>query len=589
MQYPVASPHIGPKEREYVLDCLDAQWISSSGTYITTFEEQFARMFGPGRCVATGNGTVALDLAMNSLGIKDGDEVIVPNFTFAGTVSPIYRAHGIPVFIPPGSRSWNMDPACLEALITTRTKAVAVVHLYGVPCNMSAIMELAQKYNLLVIEDCAEALGAKINGQFVGTFGDVACYSFFGNKVLTTGEGGMCMTQSEKVYEKLRLYRDHGMKTHERYWHRVIGYNGRMTNLQAAIGCGQLEHVQSMIARRNEIHKIYQATFSTREYFLKLDVPQSAEAVNWLESPVLLDKRSLDRDLLITQLKAEGIDSRPFFYPMSNMPAFSRYGIVDPLSNYYASHGLNLPTYTSMTDDDVAHVAQKTVEILDRQDRKGSGVTIPFKTPAPEDGPVLLDVSVIFTHQPVNEDAVERIGLVRRQLVAAGLEYEILLFTTAAANPMHAAIQEKFGMDSRVRLTCTARHEAAAGSSLGGYWSQARGRHILVLNASASGLMQVSEVMKMAVHYDLVKVSRFLPGASDMGISPLLRLQNHCRGLLLGLPAMDLSNECFCMSMDALKALDAQSIFNDNSDYLPKLLRNAVRQRLRILELPAKG
>lgn len=381
MRFPVANPVLGKSELKYLQKCLDSNWISSSGALIAQFEEKFAEAFGPGKAVATNSGTMALDLAFHSLELSPGDEVIVPDFTFAGSVSPVCRAQAVPVYCPPAKEHWNMDLNALEPLINSRTKAILAVHLYGQPCDMVKVMQIAKKYDLKVIEDCAEALGAKVNGQKVGTFGDIACFSFFANKVLTTGEGGLCLTRSEEWLEKLLLYRDHGMLPNERYWHRVIGFNGRMTNLQAAVGCGQLESVHEMIEKRKQIHCWYQDVFSDESYFFPIKKGDHIEDVNWLESPVLRPECSLNRDQLCEELLKEGIDTRPFFYPLSSMPAYDKFGTTHANALFFSSHGFNLPTYTSLSKKDVHWIAKKVVELLSLQYKEGSGVTCRLKIP----------------------------------------------------------------------------------------------------------------------------------------------------------------------------------------------------------------
>jgi len=230
---PLISPDLTGNELEYIMEAFLSTWISSSGEYIKKFEKMFADFSECEHGVAVSNGTVALHLALMALGLKKGDEVIVPDLTFAATINAVLHAQATPVIVDIERDSWCIDPKEIEKAITARTKAIIPVHLYGQPCDMDAIMAIANKSHLFVLEDCAEAHGARFDGKKVGSFGDVGCFSFFGNKIMTTGEGGMCVTNSKQLDEKMRILRDHGMSKTKKYWHEVIGYNYRITNLQA--------------------------------------------------------------------------------------------------------------------------------------------------------------------------------------------------------------------------------------------------------------------------------------------------------------------------------------------------------------------
>ena len=241
--FPISNIDLNGNELLYVTEAIKSTWISSSGKFITQFESMFAEFCSTNHAVATSNGTTALHLAIESLNIGSGDEVIVPSLTFAATANAILHSGATPVFVDSLNYHWNIDPEKISGAITPKTKAILAVHLYGHPCDMTQIMKIAKKYNLFVIEDCAEATGATINGEKVGSIGDIGCFSFFGNKIITTGEGGMCITNNADLNERMRLLRDHGMDKSKKYWHTEIGYNYRMTNLNAAIGVAQMEQI----------------------------------------------------------------------------------------------------------------------------------------------------------------------------------------------------------------------------------------------------------------------------------------------------------------------------------------------------------
>ena len=236
-KYPVYQPSIGKKEKQNVLECLESTWISSKGKFISQFENSFSEFIGVKHSVAVCNGTVALHVALLALGIGEGDEVIVPSFTYIASVNAIKYTAAKPVFIDSDFKTWQLDPTKIEENISGKTKAILVVHLYGQPCEMDTISAIAKKHNLFIIEDCAEAFGSLYNGKHVGTFGDISTFSFFGNKTITTGEGGMVVTNNSSLYEKSVHLKGQGLAKNREYYHDIIGYNYRMTNICAAIGC----------------------------------------------------------------------------------------------------------------------------------------------------------------------------------------------------------------------------------------------------------------------------------------------------------------------------------------------------------------
>ena len=270
--FPVAIPNLNGNEFKYLTDAFMSTWISSSGEYIGRFENEFSSYSDCTHGVACSNGTVAIHLALIALGIGEGDEVIVPDLTFAATINTVLHANATPVIVDVEENSWCIDPKEIEKAITPKTKAIIPVHIYGQACEMDAIMKIAKKYNLKVIEDCAEAHGAMFGGKKVGSFGDIGCFSFYGNKVITTGEGGMCVTNSPELDEKMRVLRDHGMSKTKRYWHDVIGYNYRMTNLQAAIGLAQLERIEEIHKNRKMYEENYKEILDSKNFTFQQDI-----------------------------------------------------------------------------------------------------------------------------------------------------------------------------------------------------------------------------------------------------------------------------------------------------------------------------
>lgn len=333
--FPVAIPHFSGNEFKYLTDAFLSTWISSSGEYIDKFEHSFSSYSDCKHGVCVSNGTVALHLALVTLGIKEGDEVIIPNLTFAATINTVLHANATPVIVDIDKESWNIDPHKIEAAITSKTKAIIPVHLYGYPCDMDPIMDIASKHNLYVIEDCAEAHGATYNGKKVGSFGDIGCFSFFGNKVITTGEGGMCVTNNNDLDEKMRVLRDHGMDKNKKYHHDVVGYNYRMTNLQAAIGLAQLERIDKIHNNRRKFENTYKEILNNTLFKFQKDTPKT-NRITWLVSILLND--SINRDEFMDSLKSKGIDARPFFYPLSSMKIYEKYAktampVSDAVSN----------------------------------------------------------------------------------------------------------------------------------------------------------------------------------------------------------------------------------------------------------------
>lgn len=357
---PVAVPHLSGNEKKYVMDCIDTTWISSNGKYISQFESSFANWINSKHALACANGTVALHLPLLALDVKAGDEVLIPTFTYIATANVVRYCGGTPVLVDCLPDTWNIDPVDMERKITPRTRGVIPVHLYGNPCDMGAIMSIAQKHNLFVVEDAAECHGAEFGGKKAGTFGDAGVFSFFGNKIITTGEGGMVVTDNDELAAKMRLFKGQGMDPNRRYWFPITGYNYRMTNIEAALGLAQLEHVEQHIAARYQIADWY-AEFlrGLDEYFVPQKPTPGAKNVWWMYSILLTSKSKMTRDELMAALAADGIETRPLFYPMHVMPAFYDANAGCPVSEDISARGLNLPTHALLTREDVEYICQR--------------------------------------------------------------------------------------------------------------------------------------------------------------------------------------------------------------------------------------
>ncbi len=362
MHMALAQPQLTGNEYKYLMDAFLSTWISSTGKYVTQFEENFSKYCGAKHGVAVSNGTAALHLALSALGIGKGDEVIVPDITFAATINAVIYTGAKPVIVDVEEDSWCMSPDALEKAITPNTKAVIPVHIYGQPCDMGRIREIAKKYQLYIVEDCAEAHGAKWNNRRVGSFGIISCFSFYGNKVITTGEGGMCITDSEELYEKMRILRDHGMSRKKKYYHEVVGFNYRMTNLQAAIGVAQLERIDDILDWRLQLEIQYRKRFSLINGVImqKADFSDRFK-ITWLVS-MLVDEEKRDRVLEV--LKENRIDARSFFIPLSEMELYKKYAEECKYSKKISRMGLNLPTTYEIREKDIETIANLIEAVL---------------------------------------------------------------------------------------------------------------------------------------------------------------------------------------------------------------------------------
>lgn len=363
---PLVQPSLGGNEAKYVNDCLATGWISSQGAYIDRFQSAFAAYMGGGDALCCSSGTTALHLALAALGIGPGDEVIVPDFTFGATANVVIHAGATPVFVDVDPVTWTMSPAAAAAAVTSRTKAIIPVHLYGHPCDMDPLLALACEHNLKIVEDCAEALGAEYKGRKVGTIGDVGCFSFFANKIITTGEGGMVTTADNALAAVMARLRDHGMAKDRRYWHLEAGFNYRMTNLQAALGLAQMEVVDRFLARRADLVARYDRSFAKIQGMTLPPRAPWAKNVNWLYT-ITIDEQvlGLTRDVLADKLKDRGIETRPVFFPLHPQPAY-RNAVAHPcpVTEDIARRGLSLPTGNEMTTEDAGKVCEAMTSVL---------------------------------------------------------------------------------------------------------------------------------------------------------------------------------------------------------------------------------
>lgn len=366
----LARPVLKGNEAKYVQECLKTGWISSQGKFVRKFEKSFARYCKVKYGVANSNGTVALHLALLALGIKAGDEVIVPDLTFVSPANAAIYVGARPVFVDVDKETWNIDTAKIEKAITSKTKAIIAVHLYGRPCQMRPILKLAKKHNLFIVEDCAEAHGAQYHGKKVGSFGDISCFSFYGNKIITTGEGGMCLTNDKKLAEKMRLFLNQSMDPKKKYWHNQIGFNYRLTSIQAAIGLAQLEKINWLLRKRTKIADLYDHFFKDVPGITVAKPEPNTKLVCWMYS-ILVDPRisGISRDQLMARLKKNNIETRPLFYPLHQMPPYKKYvkkGQTFKATEYLSARGLNLPSSSDLTREEISYVASSVIKMVKR-------------------------------------------------------------------------------------------------------------------------------------------------------------------------------------------------------------------------------
>jgi perosamine synthetase len=364
---PVCEPFLTGKELEYVGDCLKTNWISSAGNYIAEFEKGFAAYCGAKYGVVTTSGTTALHLALAALGIGKGDEVIIPTFTMAACAFSVIYTGAKPVLVDSEPETWNMDITRIERKITPRTKAIMPVHIYGHPCDMDPIMGIARKHRLYVVEDAAEAHGATYKGRMVGGIGDVGCFSFYANKIITTGEGGMIVTNDEKVADRARRLKDQAFSRERRFLHTELGFNYRMTNVQAAIGLAQLENIDRLVEMRRKNAQLYNRLLKDVSRITLPKEEKWAKNVYWMYSVMIENEFGMSRDELMDFLRQKGVDTRTFFIPMHVQPAFKNMGLFEgeryPVSEQLAEKGLYLPSGSGLTEEQIHTVCEAVKQV----------------------------------------------------------------------------------------------------------------------------------------------------------------------------------------------------------------------------------
>jgi perosamine synthetase len=366
---PVNQPVLDGNEKEYVLQCLDTGWISSEGPFVEQFEQKLAAHVGRKFGIAVTNGSAALDLAMLALGLPAGSEVIMPAFTIISCAAAIVRAGLLPVLVDAEPCTWNMDLEKIEARITAKTRAIMVVHIYGLPTDMKPILDLASKHNLRIVEDAAEMHGQTCRGRACGSFGDISGFSFYPNKHVTTGEGGMVVTDDAELVERCRLLRNLSHSPKRRFMHEELGFNYRLTNLQAALGIAQLERLDASVAKKRRMGQFYNS------HFLKigeLEIPpertEYAENIYWVYGMVLSDQVPFDAEEMMARLARANVGTRPFFWGMHEQPVFAKMGLFRgeryPVTARISRRGFYVPSGLGISEDQQLRVVEAVRQAL---------------------------------------------------------------------------------------------------------------------------------------------------------------------------------------------------------------------------------
>lgn len=366
---PVNEPLLNGNERKYLLECIDTGWISSEGPFLARFEEEFAKRVGRRHAIAVANGSLALDAAMQALRLEPGAEVLMPSFTIISCAAAIVRAGGVPVAIDADPITWNIDIAKIEAAITPRTKAIMVVHIYGLPCDMDPILSLAAKHGLKIIEDAAEMHGQTYRGKPCGSFGDISTFSFYPNKHVTTGEGGMIVTDSDELAQECRGLRNLCFLPGRRFVHEQLGWNMRMTNLQAALGVAQLERLSHFVERKRAMGRLYTELLADLpDLQLPLARTDYADNIYWVYGIVMGDAIDFDAEEAMRRLAAKGVGTRPFFWSMHEQPVLRRMGFFAnaecPVAERIARRGFYIPSGLALTEGQMREVASAVHEVF---------------------------------------------------------------------------------------------------------------------------------------------------------------------------------------------------------------------------------
>lgn len=358
----VNEPLLNGNEKKYLNECIDTGWISSEGPFVKELEEKFSRKVGRKYGVAVCNGTAALEAAVIALGLGKGDEVIMPSFTIISCASAIIRAGAVPVLVDSEADTWNMNIEQIKEKITKQTKAIMVVHIYGLPVDMNPVLKLAEDNNLKIIEDAAELIGQTYKGKPCGSFGDVSTFSFYPNKHITTGEGGMIVTDNEETAERCRSLRNLCFKPGKRFVHDELGFNFRMTNMQAALGLAQFERLDEFVIKKRYIGKLYTELLKDiTSVDLPLEETEFAKNIYWVYGIVLKDTAGMNAEDVMKRLSEKKIGTRPFFYPMHLQPVFKKMSLfineTYPVSENLAEMGFYIPSGLALTDEQIRETA----------------------------------------------------------------------------------------------------------------------------------------------------------------------------------------------------------------------------------------
>lgn len=358
----VNEPLLNGNEKKYLLECIETGWISSEGPFIKEFEQKFASRLGRKHGIAVCNGTAAIDASVEALGIGPGDEVIMPTFTIISCIAQIVRNGGKPVLVDCDPITWNMDVAQIEAKITSHTKAIMIVHIYGLPVDVDPVLDIAKRHGLKVIEDAAEMHGQTYKGNPCGSFGDISTFSFYPNKHITTGEGGMILTDDDALAEACRSLRNLCFQPNKRFVHERLGWNLRMTNMQAALGLAQLEKLDEFVTKKQKMGRLYTDLLSgIAEIQLPLPNASYANNIYWVYGIVLGSKLKLNAESVMQRLAKQGVGSRPFFWPMHEQPVLKKLGLFQderyPVSENIARQGFYLPSGLGITDEQIGRCA----------------------------------------------------------------------------------------------------------------------------------------------------------------------------------------------------------------------------------------
>lgn len=370
LRVPVNEPNLIGNEKKYLNECIDTGWISFEGPFVKKFEAGMAALTNREYAISVCNGSVALDTAILALEIGEGDEVIMPTFTIMSCAAAVARVGGKAVFVDSDLYTWNMNVAEIEKKITAKTKAIMIVHIYGLPVDVDPILEIAQKYGLYVIEDAAEMHGQTYKGRPCGSFGDISTFSFYPNKHITCGEGGMLVTDNPKLAERCSLIRNLFFSPQKRYVHEELGYNFRMTNMQAAIGLAQLEKIDDTVLKKRWIGKKYTELLADLQEFIILPVEKTEYAMNiyWVYGILLTEKVKVNAEVIMRKLAERGIGTRGFFYPLHKQPVFIKQNLYItekyPNAEYLADKGFYLPSGLTLNEEQILYVAETLREVL---------------------------------------------------------------------------------------------------------------------------------------------------------------------------------------------------------------------------------